>query len=182
MMGRVPFAIELALDAASAAPVRALWQTLAESGVRFMADSGADPHVSLVIWEDLDVERAAAEVTALAAETAPSEVTFTAVRAFGAEVVYLALAPSAALAALQRRVDSRLAGLGRARWPHYAPAAWIPHCTLAMDLGPLTPVTAASALALAKRLPLPLAGRLERMAVVEFRPVRERFSRPLTGR
>jgi len=173
------FAIELALDAENAAPVRALWRRLAEAGIRFMAESGADPHVSLVISDGLDVERAAAEVAVVAKDTAPVEVTFTAVRAFGAGVVYLALAPSPRLADFQARVDARFASLGRERWPHYAPEAWIPHCTLAMDLGS---VTAATALALAGSLALPLGGRLERMAIVEFRPVRERFSRPLTGR
>jgi 2'-5' RNA ligase len=172
------FAIELALDVTSASPVRALWQRLAEAGIRFMADSGAEPHVSLVIWDGLDVERAAAEVGALACETAPVPVSFTHLAAFGAEVVYLALAPSAPLADLQARVDARLAPLGRARWPHYAPEAWIPHCTLAMDLGS---VTAATARGLASELPLPLPARLDRVAVVEFRPVRERFARPLTG-
>jgi len=178
-MGSMAFAIELALDNTSAAAVRALWRRLSDVGIRFMADSGAEPHVSLVIWDGLDVERAAAEVTALAKETAPVEATFTDVRTFGAEVVYLALAESADLAALQRRVDDRLAALGRDRWPHYAPAAWLPHCTLAMDLGSLT---AATALGVARSVTLPLAGRLERVAIVEFRPVRERFSRPLTGR
>ena len=183
------FAIELALDQESAAPVRALWRRLAEAGARFMADSGADPHVSLVIWDELDVERAAVEIAALAGETAPVPVSFTHVSAFGAEVVYLALAPSARLLALQARVDVRLAPHGHARWPHYAPAAWVPHCTLAMDLGsvgrgtlagfPSTPP--AAALALAAELALPLAARLERVGIVEFRPVRERFSRPLTG-
>jgi len=174
----VAFAIELALDAGSAAPVRALWRRLAEAGIRFMADSGADPHVSLVIWDGLDVERAAAEVAALAGETAPVPVSFTRVSAFGAEVVYLMPAPSAPLADLQARVDARLASLGHARWPHYAPAAWVPHCTLAMDLGS---VSAATALALAADFSLPLDARLDRVGIVEFRPVRERFSRPLTG-
>src|SRR5205085_4243544 len=163
----MPFAIEVALDAESAAPVRARWRRLAEAGIRFMAESGADPRVSLVIWDALDVERAAAEVIAVAKDTAPVAVTFTEVRAFGTEVVYLALAPSRRLVELQARVDARLASLGRARWPHYAPEAWIAHCTLAMDLGS---VTAATALALAESLTLPLAGRLERMAIVEFRP------------
>ena len=172
------FAIELALDAAGAAPVRALWRRLAEAGLRFMADSGADPHVSLVIWDRLDVARAAAEVATVAGETAPVDATFTHVAAFGAEVVYLAVAPSAALAGLQARVHARFAALGEEPWQHYAPAAWVPHCTLAMDLGS---VTAATALALAPTLALPLAARLERMAIVEFRPVRERFARALTG-
>ena len=170
------FAIELALDARSAAPVHALWRRLAEAGMRFMADSGADPHVSLVIWDGLDVDRASTDIAALAAATAPLPVSFTHVSTFGAEVVYLALAPSKRLVELQARVDARLAPLGGARWPHYAPAAWVPHCTLAMELGS---VSAASALVLASELTLPLAAHLDRVAIVEFRPVRQRFSRPL---
>ncbi|HEU5194118.1 MAG TPA: 2'-5' RNA ligase family protein [Methylomirabilota bacterium] len=172
------FAIELALDARSAASVRTLWRRLAEAGMRFMADSGADPHVSLVIWDGLDVDRASTDIVSLAAETAPLPVSFTHVSAFGAEVVYLALAPSKRLVELQARVDARLAPLGRARWPHYAPAAWVPHCTLAMELGS---VSAVAALALASELTLPLVAHLDCVAIVEFRPVRERFSRPLTG-
>jgi 2'-5' RNA ligase len=172
------FAIELALDATSAAPVRALWRRLAEAGIRFMADAGAEPHVSLVIWEQLDVERAAGEVAALAREAAPVDVVFTGVSAFGTEVVYLAAAPSPRLAALQAHVDARLAPLAGRRWSHYAPAAWVPHCTLAMDLGV---VSAATALTLASALTTPVAARLDRVAIVEFRPVREHFARPLTG-
>ena len=106
------FAIELALDAASAAPVRALWRRLAEAGIRFMAESGADPHVSLAIWDALDVARAAAEVDAVAGAIPPVDITFTHVAAFGAEVVYLAPAPSAPLAELQARVHGRFAPLG----------------------------------------------------------------------
>jgi len=174
----MPFAIELALDRESAAAVRTLWRRLAEAGIRFMATSGADPHVSLGIWDSLEVEPAIAEVTALAPATAPVPLTFTAVRTFGAEVVYLALAPSPRLVDLQARVQARIGALGRRGWPHYAPAAWVPHCTLAMDLGS---VSAATALALAAELPLPLDARLDRVGIVEFRPVRERFSRPLTG-
>ena len=172
------FAIELALDPESAAPVRALWRRLAEAGIRFMADSGADPHVSLVIWDRLDVARATAEVAALARETAAVSLSFTRVAAFGAEVVYLEPAACSPLAALQAHVHDRLGPLGDGVWPHYAPAVWVPHCTLAMDLGS---ITAATALALAGELALPLRARLTRVAIVEFRPVRERFSRALTG-
>lgn len=175
----MPFAIELALDRESAAAVRTLWRRMAEAGIRFMAESGADPHVSLAIWDSLEVEPAIAEVTALAPATAPVALTFTAVRTFGAEVVYLALAPSQRLVDLQARVQARIGALGRRGWPHYAPAAWVPHCTVAMDLGS---VTLDTALAVAAGLKLPLSARLDRMAIVQFRPVRERYSQPLTGR
>jgi 2'-5' RNA ligase len=173
------FAVELALDRESAGPVRALWRRMAEAGIRFMADSGADPHVSLAIWDRLNVERAIAEVTTLATATAPVATTFTAVRAFGAEVVYLACAPSARLVDLQRRVQSRFGPLGDGPWAHYAPAAWIPHCTLAMDLGSGTLDTV---MAVAAGFTLPLRSRLDRMTIVQFRPVRERYSQPLSGR
>ncbi|HET7340045.1 MAG TPA: 2'-5' RNA ligase family protein, partial [Methylomirabilota bacterium] len=118
------FAIVLTLDPASAAPVRALWQRLAKAGMRVMADLGVDPHLSLAVWEALDVERAAAAVTALAGETAPVAVTFTEVRAFGGEAVYLWPAPSPRLAELQARVQARLAPLGVGASAHYAAAAW----------------------------------------------------------
>jgi 2'-5' RNA ligase len=175
----MPFAIELALDRESAGPVRRLWRRMAEAGIRFMADSGADPHVSLAIWNSLNVEAAIAEVAALAPAIAPVPVTFTAVRAFGRDVVYLALAPSTRLVELQARVQARIGARGDGAWPHYAPAAWVPHCTLAMDLGP---VTLETALGVAAGFTLPLHSRLDRMGVVEFRPVRERYSQPLTGR
>jgi 2'-5' RNA ligase len=175
----MPFAIELSLDAESAGVVRRLWRRLATAGIRFMADSGADPHVSLAIWDSLDVARAIAEVTTFASETAPVPVTFTEVCAFDAEVVFLALAPSAPLVDLQARVQARIGPLGGGGWPHYASAAWVPHCTVAMDLGS---VTIDAALAVTAGFALPLDGRLDRMAVVEFRPVRERYSQPLTGR
>jgi 2'-5' RNA ligase len=173
------FAVELALDRESAGHVRALWRLMAEAGIRFMAESGADPHLSLAIWDRLSIEHAIAEVTALAAATPPVPVTFTEVRAFGAEVLYLACEPSARLVELQRLVQARFAPFGDGPWEHYKPTAWVPHCTLAMDLGPMT---AATALAVAATLPLPSSSRLDRMAVVQFRPVRERYSQPLSGR
>jgi hypothetical protein len=174
----MPFAVELSLDAESGGAVRAAWQRLAEAGIRFMADSGADPHVSVAIWQGLDLRHAASEIATLAAGTATIPLTFTAVRAFGADVVYLAVSPSRRLIDFQACVHLHVDPFGEGAWPHYDPAAWVPHCTLAMDLAT---GDVATALAVASMLALPLSGRLERMAIVEFRPVRERFSRPLTG-
>ena len=46
----------------------------------------------------------------------------------------------------------------------------MPHCTLAMDFTEdLTP----TALAIARHAPLPLTGRLDRIGIVEFRPVKQ---------
>jgi 2'-5' RNA ligase len=179
MMAAMPFAIELALDADSGRMVRSLWRRLADAGIRFMADSRADPHVSVAIWEELDVAEAAVAVASLAAATAPLALSFPEVRTFGDEVVYLAVAASAGLCDLQARVHAGVGRHGGGLWAHYAPASWLPHCTLAMDLGP---GQLAAALPVARALPLPLNGHLDRIAIVEFRPIRERFSQVLTGR
>lgn len=175
----VPFAVELTLEETSARAVRALWARLAKTGVRFMADSGAAPHVTLGVWDELDVAPATAAAAALAKATAPLPLTFTDVRTFGDEVAYLAPVRSVRLAALQRRAQAAIGPFGRGAWPNYAPAAWIPHCTLAMEL---PPGRIADVLTLAATLTLPILTRGDHLSIVEFRPVRERYSYPLTGR
>lgn len=100
----MPFAIELALDPAAGATVRRIWRELDDVGITSMARSGAHPHISLGIWEALDLPACQAELAAFAREIEP------------------------------------------------------------------VPVT----LAIARRAPLPLGSRLERIGIVEFRPVRQR--------
>ena len=51
----MPFALELALDHDSAKVVRTAWRALAAAGFPLMADLGANPHVSLGIWDDIDI-------------------------------------------------------------------------------------------------------------------------------
>ena len=93
-------------------------------------------------------------------------------------VLMLAAVVDTELLAVHSAVHDALAGKVRQPSVLYLPGSWVPHCTLAMDLGS---VSAATALALASGLALPLDAHLDRVGIVEFRPVRERFSRPLTG-
>ena len=172
------FAVELTLDRESAGPVRALWGRMADGGIQFMADSNADPHITLGIWESLDIQRTVAEVAALANLTAPVPLVFADVQVFGTEVVYLAPTRSTRLADLHRHVHERIGPLGDGAWPYYTAAAWVPHCTVAMELG-LVPI--ATALNIATGIVLPLSGRGDRIAIVEFRPARERYTHLLTG-
>jgi hypothetical protein len=47
-------ALELALDDVAAMAVRKLWGELAAAGFTFPAMSGANPHISLAIWDTID--------------------------------------------------------------------------------------------------------------------------------
>jgi 2'-5' RNA ligase len=107
---------------------------------------------------------------AFARETAPLRIVFDRVAVFATTgVVFLAPVPDATLHDVQALCHRRLGGHGRQPWPHYAPAVWAPHCTLAQDLEDAAAL--ASAREVAERIPLPLAGRLERAELVRFRPV-----------
>ena len=172
----MPYAVELALDDDAAAVVRRLWRTLAGAGFPFMADSGAHPHVSIAIWEQIDRPAMEDAVRRFAASTDEVDVALPSVEVFASTgVVFLALETSARLREVHADGHRMLASAGRDPWPHYAPDAWVPHCTLAMDLGE----SADRVAALVRHAPLPLRGRLVRAELVEFRPVRHLLEAPL---
>jgi len=175
----MPYAFELALDPASAAAVRRVWRELDDAGIRYMARSDASPHVSLGIWETIDREGAEAELARFAAQTPPLEVTLASVGLFPRVAVFLAPTVTAELLELHARFHRRFEHLGEAPWEHYWPGAWVPHCTLAMDL---EADRFGDALTIAARMPLPLAARLIEVGIVEFRPVKQLASCPLGGR
>ena len=175
----MPYAFELALDPASAAVVRRVWRDLDGAGIGYMARSGASPHVSLGIWETIDREGAQAELARFAPQTPPIELTLASVGLFPRVAVFLAPVVTAELLELHACFHRRFEHLGRALWEHYRPGAWVPHCTLAMELAA---DRFGEALAIAGRVPLPLAARLIEIGIVEFRPVKELVSCPLGGR
>ena len=173
----MPFAVELALDAVAAATVRATWDELARAGVDYMASCGARPHVSLGIWEEMNIRAAADTVHAFARDTPPVPIVLERASRFPGGVVYLALRPDTRLAALQQRFHGAMIH-ARGGWPHYAPGTWVPHCTMAMDYPPRLQGVAERIVA---SMAVPLTARLEAIEIIEFRPVRTRFARPLSG-
>jgi 2'-5' RNA ligase len=174
----MPYALELALDDSAAGAVPRAWETLADAGITYMARSGARPHVSLGIWDAIDRVAFEAELARFAAETAPLPITLASVGRFSADVVYLAPAVTAPLLDVHADAHRRLARYGTAPWRHYDPGAWVPHCTLALEV---TGQQLETALRIAGRVPLPLQSRLVEVGIVEFRPVRQLASRALGG-
>lgn len=174
----MPYAVELALDAEAGRVVRALWEALSDAGVTGKAPPGAEPHVSVAIWEHVDRARLEAELARVADETAPISITLDAIGSFAGGVVFLRPADETALRELHARLHRLFRGLGREAWDYYLVDAWTPHCTLASDV---PPDRLDEAVAVARRAPLPIVGRLEAIALVEFRPVRPLARYPLAG-
>ncbi len=167
----MPYAVELEFDDALATRVRAGWEDLATAGLgRFMLDVGAEPHISLTGFDELDAAALAPHLERLAHSTPRFPVRFSAVGAFpgDANVVYLAPVVSPALLELHRRCHELLDGLGLAGFELYRPGRWMPHCTMAMEV-PTEKVGAA--VERCRRGDLFGVGEAVALSLISFRPV-----------
>jgi 2'-5' RNA ligase len=158
----VHWVVELYVDRAAEGAIRALQRTPRGGDSR--------PHVSLAAYDQLDTARCREVVAAFAAGQPSLDVTFASWGAFPAAEPVLFLAPvvTDGLLALHRALHDRLAAFG-AGDPYCRPDAWVPHCTLAIGL----PTSELPSVADACRHALPIHGRLESIALVEYQPRRE---------
>jgi 2'-5' RNA ligase len=175
-LGNVPFAITLRLCDASAQSIRALWQTLADAGLSTdMLSLGYHPHITLAICPDDTPEPPLHDAAAHVARARGTlKLSLGALGVFATQpgVVFLAPAPTPALLDLYASALEALADLPISA--HYRRGAWMPHVTLAKDL-----VSPAEAIRHLEGAALPIDGHLDRVELLQFRPVRVLASHPL---
>jgi hypothetical protein len=140
-------------DPETSAAVRALWHELATTGLPSLETHTHklhQPHVSLVVAEELDVQDASAAVGVVPATPIPCLAGVAGF--FRGGVMLLPLVPNTELLDEQKRVSNALHELATGRWPHTQPGIWMPHITCAYGITP-DQVDAAVTIAL-KYLPL----------------------------
>ena len=140
-------------DPEISAAVRGLWRELAVAGLPSLENHTHrlhQPHVSLVVADDLDPEAASSAVGTVPATLIACRVEM--VGFFPGGVLLLPLVPSLELLGEQQRVSAALGGLATGRWAHTAPGVWTPHMTCAYGIAP-DQATTALAIAL-EHLPL----------------------------
>ena len=175
------FAVQFYFDQALEAAVFELRRVLTAAGVTPTLDHLGDrPHVSASVLPLLDAEAFRSRLEHLSRSLAPFSIALSALGAFPTAegVLFLAPAPSASLLRAQRLVHEELLGLGASPSPYYAPGAWVPHCTIGLDL-PTHEVHRAFQVGLANLRPL--SGQVRAIGVIEFRPVKELYGFPLAG-
>jgi hypothetical protein len=152
-------ALELGLDAVADGVVRRLWTRLDEAGVPSLAThlTAIRPHVSLLVSDDAERLRAAAE--SLRSLVSPVAARLVGPAFFPAQpaILYLAVTPADALVALHRRVFAATAEQGLDVWPHYRPGEWVPHCALSMGVAERS---LGAAVTVCMEQPLPIEARL----------------------
>ncbi len=163
----MPFAVEMYMDAGSDAAIRRTWAALAEAGIKSaMLDAGYRPHVSLGVCAELEVDGLARELSAFAARLSPLGLTLSSVGLFPARdnVIFLGVTPTARLVAVNGEFHGFFGKYAQAQREHYQTGKWVPHCTLAFDL---SDGMLAEAIAVCRRMPLPIYSHIEEIGVAE---------------
>jgi len=166
----MPYAVTLLLDPDCTARIRGLWQALARERLSDSAVSlNYDPHVTLAIHDDT----ADPAVLSDGARSAASgwnalPVTCAALAVFPATPSTLWIAPTVTTELLRAHAELCAALPSTSLHAHYRPGTWMPHITLADDLGAGSIGAALTTSAAAFR---PFVASLDRIEVVSFRPV-----------
>jgi hypothetical protein len=132
-------ALELYLDEASERSVLSLWAALDALGVPSLGSApGAAyrPHVSLAVFAETDLPGLVAALGPALFSCPGLPLTLASLGFFvGAQsVAFLGVTPTERLLDTHRNVHAALVGVTEESWPVYEPGAWVPHCTLAMNL------------------------------------------------
>jgi 2'-5' RNA ligase len=168
----MPFGVELYFDPAGEERVRRLWNAIAAAGLcRLMPELGARPHLSLALYPTIDAPALETALDDFAQGHAGIDLTLATIGSFpGPEnVAYVAPVVTPALLSLHAAFHAHVAQLGLDCDPYYHPGHWIPHCTLAMEIGePALERTVGMARASDVFGPTRVVGA----GLIEFRPVR----------
>ncbi len=166
----MPSDIALFFDDATESKVREMWNSLAKSGVSsYMIDTGARPHVSLAIWEQIRDGNIERDLAAFARENTPIDISLVGIGVFPtpAGVVFLIPAITCELTDLHIRFHERFASAGTSPFEHYLPGRWLPHCSLAQRMSPeKTP----AALDVCRKFEFPITGKLVQIGHTKFPP------------
>jgi hypothetical protein len=135
------------------ATVRRLWRELAAAGLPSMETHTHrlhQPHVSLVVADDLDHEAVSRALEAVPLAPIPCRIEVAGF--FPGGVLLLPLVPNVPLIEEHHRVSTAVGELATGRWSHTEPGVWSPHMTCAYGIPP-DQIATATAIAL-EHLPL----------------------------
>lgn len=174
-------AVELYFDPETEREIRAIRDRLCASDSTLENASGVveyRPHVSLAVFDDVDLLPIVTLLEEFAEFVAQFPVAFTSFGFFPGEavVLYLAPPPTTQLIEVHRALHDQLTLRNIPCMEYYRPGKWHPHCTLHMNMDSQS---FQSALARSVLEPLKLSGSVCEIGLVECRPGRRLFLRPL---
>lgn len=177
----MPYAIHLFFEKLTENMIQSAWRNLAENGIApYMQHSGNRPHLTLAIYQQLNLEACQQRLKTISAAYLPLPLSFQTIGIFPTTpaTVFLGATVTTPLLEIHAHLHKILQPISSEPLSYYLPDRWIPHCTLALDL---EPESIPSVLEISMSLPLPLKGTVAEIGAIEFRPVRQLFTFPLGG-
>lgn len=165
------YAVELFFDTEAEQKIIEIWHALRAAGVSStLMDIGSRPHISLAVWNELELCRLEPKLASFARDTDTFKIRFNGIGCFRESgAVYLEPEPTESLNAIHADFHRRTQSFGNGFWDYYLPGKWVPHCALAVDL---SPEMVSQAIAISQGVYQPIEARVEHVGVVEFRPVK----------
>jgi 2'-5' RNA ligase len=135
------------------------------------ASSGEKPHISLAVFDRLDVQSAQQKLSSFAKNNHAFPLTLLNLGVFpGVEnVLFLSPSWSGELLELHRKFHDLFASSTSEEWPYYKTDSWVPHCTLEEKVA-LAPLK--EGLDLCSKINLPISVSVEEVGLVGFQPLR----------
>ena len=133
----MPYSVELALVESDASAIDSLCDRLEEDrDITTYRRLDSAPHISLAVYDNIDVNRCADALRAFARTLSPTSVHLGAMGAFchDRNVLFVAPAVTSELLELHERFHRTFEAFDGACWNYYRPGNWVPHVTLAIDL------------------------------------------------
>ena len=169
-----PYSIHLFFDTRTESAIYSVWQELAESGAApYFYQSANRPHLTLSIYNTLDLPQARQRLSELATRLTAVPVSFQYHGFFSGDAPTIFLGPlvTTTLLELQEDVCWQLDDLGELpAFDHYRPGHWVPHCSLAFRYDGARFL---EAMYIAQRLILPLEGEICEIGLTEMDPVKQ---------
>ncbi|MCF7793354.1 MAG: 2'-5' RNA ligase family protein [Candidatus Cloacimonetes bacterium] len=163
----MPFAIELYFDQQSTATLIDLRTKFLLAGLP--VDEDTLPHISLAIYDQLDLYDYIKRLKKYAASISPFNLKLTQVGMFHGEkkVVFLQPGLDDRLKALHQDFHVHFQDEIKNEWSYYLPQNWIPHCTLVLAA---EEKQIPKALKVIDNLQLPIKARIEKIGILGFKP------------
>lgn len=165
----MPYAIELYFESSAQNAIRTLWEAIAEAGIStYLVDKPDRPHISLGGCQQLNVTEYAPVLADFASSTKSFAVSMPNLGVFTSPngVVFLGVTVTRPLLDIHENFHKQFADFEQDTMPLYKPGSWVPHVTIAFNIGA---EKLSTTVALCQRTRLPLKGRIMEIGIVDTR-------------
>jgi 2'-5' RNA ligase len=148
-----------------------IWEVLANTQIAdYLHLSNNRPHITLSIFDNLDLEKTSQLMCELAEEFPVMDISFQSVGIFPSSTVFLAPLISFPLMKLQLKLHKELTKFSKLpESPYFLPDQWVPHCSVAIDFHPEKLISVVQQVL--EVIHLPLDGKITELGLTSYRPV-----------